>query len=98
MNLLLWGLILILQNAAFTLVSRARNSRSIMYHAWASVLSNGLWFVSQFMLIDVATTMIASGGGIIEALPLGGYYIICTMVGSLAMHYIALHKIERGGG
>ena len=35
-------LLVILQNASFTLVSRARNSPSLMYHGIASVLSNGM--------------------------------------------------------
>lgn len=34
-----------LQNASFTLVSRARNSNSILFHTVASVLSNGIWLL-----------------------------------------------------
>jgi hypothetical protein len=44
MNLILWFLLLVLQNAAFTWVSRARNSGSIGYHAIAAVFSNGIPF------------------------------------------------------
>jgi len=52
-NLLLWFLLLVIQNAAFTWVSRARNSGSYGYHAIAAVFSNGIWFVSQFILIGM---------------------------------------------
>jgi len=34
--------LVILQDASFTLVSRARNSDSITYHTLASILSNGI--------------------------------------------------------
>ena len=37
--------LVILQNASFTLVSRARNSKSLLYHGISSVLSNGVWLL-----------------------------------------------------
>ena len=42
MNYFAWALLLILQNMAFTWVSRARNSGSLGYHAIASICSNGV--------------------------------------------------------
>lgn len=48
-----WFFLLVLQNAAFTWVSRARNSGSLAYHATASVFSNGIWFVSNIFLIGM---------------------------------------------
>src|SRR5438046_3877791 len=89
-----WGLLLLAQNASFTLVSRARNSSSIWYHTWASMLSNGVWFVAQLFLLDNMLHILKSGNwkdGLVVAL----FYTACTMVGSIGMHYIALHKIER---
>ena len=44
-NILIMLGLTILQNASFTLVSRARNSNSILYHTIASVLSNGIWLL-----------------------------------------------------
>jgi len=90
---ILWSLLLIVQNAAFTLVSRARNSKSLFYHAWSSVLSNGIWFISQFILIDQMFKVLTSGTWT-EAIPLGVIYVASTMTGSLGMHWIALNKIE----
>jgi hypothetical protein len=69
----------ILQNASFTLVSRARNSNSILYHTIASVLSNGIWLlvirnvVSNF---ENTTLMIT--------------YLFGSVIGSISMHYIAM--------
>lgn len=94
MTWVLWGLLLLAQNASFTLVSRARNSDSIWYHTWASVLSNGVWFVSQLFLLDNMLHVLKSGswkdGAIVAA-----FYTVCTMAGSIGMHYIALHRIEK---
>jgi flagellar biosynthesis component FlhA len=93
MSLLSWFLLLIVQNAAFTWVSRARNSSSIAYHAVASIFSNGIFFVSQFMLIGLATH---PGMGAREVLTLGVTYIAGTVTGSLLMHWVALRYLERG--
>lgn len=90
----LWFLLLVAQNASFTLVSRARNSSSISYHAWASVLSNGVWFVSQFILFDSMLKAMADPD-LLKIGAIGLVYTAGTMTGSLAMHWFALHKIEK---
>lgn len=74
----------IIQNASFTLMSRARNSNSISYHAIASILSNGIWIlvirnvVSNF---DKPELMIA--------------YLIGSVIGSIGMHFIAMKYFEK---
>lgn len=75
----------ILQNASFTLVSRARNSNSILFHALASVFSNGIWFivVNQITKHDVNTVM------------LGIVYTIAAVIGSVSMHYISMNFLEK---
>lgn len=91
----LWFLLLVAQNASFTLVSRARNSNSLGYHAWAAVLSNGIWFASQVILIDSFVKIIRDADvarGVVAAF----VYITGTLTGSLGMHWLALHKIEKG--
>lgn len=93
MNVSLWFLLLVVQNAAFTLVSRARNSGSYGYHAIAAVFSNGVWFASQFLLIG----MVAKPDmGLGEAMKLGAIYIVATVIGSVAMHWISVNYLERG--
>jgi len=81
------------QNAAFTWVSRARNSGSIGYHAIASVFSNGVWFVSQFLLIGMAAKPGMSFG---EAAPLCAIYIAGTTTGAVLMHLVAMRWLESG--
>lgn len=90
----LWFLMLIAQNGAFTLVSRARNSDNIAYHAWASLLSNGVWYLNQFILFASMAQILAERdwlmGFVTFLVYTGG-----TMTGSLGMHWLALNKIER---
>jgi len=93
MNLVFWFLLLVVQNAAFTLVSRARNSGSYGYHAIAAVFSNGIWFLSQFLLIGV---LIKPGMPIDQAARLGLIYIGATVTGSLLMHWFGVNYLERG--
>jgi len=76
--------LVILQNASFTLVSRARNSDSIVYHTIASVLSNGIWLlvIRQVVLnLDNWVLMLT--------------YLVGAVTGSIGMHYIAMKYVEK---
>lgn len=94
MTWILWALLLIVQNASFTLVSRARQSNNYYFHAAAAVGSNGIWFASQLILvtsfIDIAKT-----GDWMQAVGVGVFYTTFTIIGSVGMHYISAHHIER---
>ena len=74
----------ILQNASFTLVSRARNSNSLMYHTIASVLSNGIWLL---VIRNVVTNF--------DNLTLMITYLFGSVIGSVAMHYVAMKYFEK---
>lgn len=93
MNYFGWFALLVVQTAAFTWVSRARNSGSIGYHALASVFSNGVFFVSQFILIGLAAK---PGMPLGEAIKLGAIYVCGTVTGAVLMHYAALRWLEKG--
>ncbi len=95
MTYVAWALLLILQNAAFTWVSRARNSGSLGYHAVAAIASNGVWFASQFILIDKMVQIIRSGSWA-SAVTMGLFYATFTVVGSVGMHWISLRYLEKG--
>lgn len=90
----LWGALLITQNAAFTMVSRARTSGSLLYHAIAAVFSNGIWFASQFILVDKFLLLLKSGT-IPEMIGTAVFYCLFTVFGSVGMHVLAL-KHEKG--
>ena len=74
----------VLQNASFTLVSRARNSNSITYHTIASVLSNGIWLL-------VIRNVVTNFGNTILMIT----YLIGSVIGSVAMHYFAMKYFEK---
>lgn len=80
----LFGLV-VLQNASFTLVSRARNSSSISYHAFASVLSNGIWLLVIRQVVQN-----------FDSWPLMITYVIAAVTGSIGMHYVQMRWIEKG--
>lgn len=93
MSTVLWFLLLVVQTAAFTLVSRARNSGSLGYHAIASVISNGVWFVSQFILIG---RVAKPGMPMAEITRIGLIYVAATVTGAVLMHWISVRYLERG--
>lgn len=94
MKWILWALLLLAQNASFTLVSRARNSKSLRYHAAMSTLSNGVWFASQYILLGSMLEIMRVGSWL-QAIGVGTFYVGCTMAGSLGAHWLALRKIEK---
>ncbi len=82
--LVMLGLTL-LQNASFTLVSRARNSSSVAYHAFAAILSNGIWLL---VIRHVVTNLDNYG--------LMACYLVGSVTGSVLMHHIAMKYFEKG--
>ena len=90
-----WALLLILQNASFTIVSRARNSGSDWYHAIAAVFSNGIWFLSNGIIIFNVTAVIDRGSKAEFALLLA-VYIVCTVFGSVTAGKFARTYMEKG--
>lgn len=81
--LLMLGLT-VLQNASFTLVSRARNTNSILFHGFASVLSNGIWL----LVIKQVVTNFNSPVLMIT-------YLVGSVSGSLLMHYVSMKYLEK---
>lgn len=93
MKLILWALLLIVQNMAFTWVSRARNSGSVKYHAIASIHSNGIWYISQFILIGIITTETKTMWDIVK---IGVIYTAATTTGAIIMHLVSMKYLEKG--
>ena len=89
---ILWGVALMLQNASFTWVSRARNSGSIPYHATASVFSNGIWIASMYYVVG----KIQAAVSLSDRLSVIAFYTACTMAGSVFMHWFSMRYLERG--
>jgi len=90
---LAWAIFLVLQNAAFTFVSRARNSASYMLHAAAALASNGVWIAAQFISLGIIIDAIKSGSWS-QRIGVGLFYTTFTMIGSVLMHWIGKNFIE----
>ena len=79
------------QNMAFTWVSRSRNSGDPNYHRWAAVCSNGIWFVTQLLIINQVWPALVNGEWWRIAAT-GAVYILATTEGSVLMMRILLKK------
>ena len=84
----------IIQNAAFTWVSRSRNSGDVKYHAIAAVASNGIWFLMTVFIWERLWQALTNGD-IWSLVITGSVYVAGTVIGSCAMMYLLL-KTEKG--
>lgn len=74
----------IFQSASFTLVSRARNSPSILFHLISSLASNTIWLL---VLRQVVTQL--------DSVVLMVTYVFGSAVGSVVMHYVSMEYLEK---
>ena len=85
---MMWLIILaalaFIQNMAFTLVSRSRNSADPGYHRFCAWGSNGIWFLCQVCIVKSIWTAIDAGnfGFVLLA---GIIYTLSTTEGSVFM-------------
>ncbi len=84
MEILKLFVLVIIQNASFTLVSRARNSKSLLYHGIAATLSNGIWLL---VLKNIVTHL--------EQPIMMWTYLVASVIGSLLTHYILMKHVEK---
>lgn len=94
----LWAFLLLIQNASFTMVSRARNSGSDLYHGIAAVFSNGIWFVTfafTFSFLDRIWDEIRAGSWTF-AVTIGIMYVVFTMTGSVLSAKFLRRFVEKG--
>lgn len=92
---LLWAALLVSQNFAFTFVSRARSSGSLSRHVKAAIFSNGIWIVSQIVLLGPMFDNLTGKHGRFLQFISGVVYTTATVSGSIFAHYWAL-KTEKG--
>lgn len=92
---LLWALMLLVQNASFTWVSRARNSKSVAYHATAAVASNGVWFLNLGLAVDKLAEARRAESWLL-LVGTAAFYTTFTVLGSVWMHHFLMTRVERG--
>jgi hypothetical protein len=84
----------VLQNMAFTWVSRSRNSGDVWYHGLAAIFSNGAWFIMTVFLWNSLWKTLTEGA-IGQVMMTGVVYVAGTVVGSMLMMKWCL-KFEKG--
>jgi hypothetical protein len=92
---IIWAAMLLVQNASFTWVSRARNSSSVAYHGVASIFSNGIWFISLMFAVDKIKDARASHSAWL-LVATAVFYTIFTVIGSISAHHFLMTKVEKG--
>jgi membrane protein DedA with SNARE-associated domain len=90
---ILWAVLLFLQNAAHTATSRARNSKSLWFNTCASTVSNGIWFASQYFIVN---QMIQAEGSLEFSLTMV-FYMVLTAAGSVWAHWFFMRFEARRG-
>lgn len=90
---IIWAFLLMAQNFAFVLVSRARQTKSLIFHGLASIPSNGIWFISQFVLVDKITKSLSTYNWK-GAITIGLFYTFFTITGSLLSHHLSMTYFE----
>lgn len=90
-----WSAILLSQNFAFTYVSRARSSGSLIRHLKASIFSNGIWIFSQMLMLGPMFDYLTGKHGHVAQIAAGTVYTLSTVTGSILAHYWAL-RTEKG--
>ena len=93
-ELALLALVAFVQNMAFTWVSRSRNSGDPNYHRLAAICSNGVWFLTQLLMLNTLLPAFTQGDWPTILLT-GVVYVIATSEGSVLMMRILL-KTESG--
>lgn len=91
---IVWGILLVLQNAAHTATSRSRNSKSLLYTGIASAFSNGIWFASQFFIVN---QLIAVKDDPVKFTATLAFYIVLTALGSVLAQWYLMKFEQRKG-
>lgn len=92
---LLWMLILFFQNISFTYVSRARSSGRNHATPESFNFSNGIWILSQMVMLGPLFDYITGRHGRTLQIEAGILYTVACVSGSLFAHWLAM-KTEKG--
>jgi hypothetical protein len=90
----LWALLLVTQQFSHGLSSRAKNSSSVAYNCLASIMSNGVWFASNLILVDNFVDILRRSAWS-KAVWIGVFYLIFTVSGSVLSQLLAMKWTEK---
>jgi len=87
--------VLIAQQFSYVLVSRARNSSSILYGTIGSVIANVAYFVGQILMVDQFMKIIRSAD-MNHALALGLIYVVTMTITASVSQWMCMKWFEKG--
>lgn len=90
MNYIFLFVVSLIQNMAFTWVSRSRNSGDPLKHSIASIFSNGIWFLCNYFILFPEVMKSVMEGDMWDRIIIGVIYIASTTLGSVIMMKINL--------
>lgn len=89
----LWALLIMVQDAAATLLTRATTSNSPLFHAVTSAIYNSIWFASLFILVGPIYHQVNS---LDRGVEIGAIYVVANLIGGVPMHFISMRWLEKG--
>ena len=91
---IVWAFVLIVQQLAHGLSSRAKNRDNYTYNILASVLSNGVWICSNFFIVGSVLDVIKSGNVRLAVFTVA-FYTFFAVLGSVLAQWTAIEFIEK---
>lgn len=85
LNLSMLFVVAVIQNMAFTLVSRSRNSGNPARHFRAAIGSNGIWFFCNYFILFPEMMEVIEKGDILLKVVYMAVYVVATTLGSTWM-------------
>jgi len=91
---MIWAFVLVAQQLSHGLSSRAKNRDNYAYNVLASVLSNGVWFCSNFFIVGSVLDVIKSGNVGLAVFTVS-FYTFFAALGSVLAQWTAIRFIEK---
>lgn len=85
LNLIILFVVAVIQNMAFTLVSRSRNSGNPARHFRAAIGSNGIWFICNYFILFPEMMKVVEQGDLVLKTVYMIVYVVATTLGSTWM-------------
>ena len=94
LKLIILFVVAFIQNMAFTLVSRSRNSGNPKRHLKAAIGSNSIWFFCNYFILFPEIMKVIESGDIWLRILFMAVYVTATSLGSVFMMNMNLGKIN----
>jgi len=93
-KLIILAVVAFIQNMVFTAVSRSRNSGDPQRHFYFAIFSNGIWFITSWILLFPMIFKAVMEGSWWEKFVVFTIYVAATSLGSVFMMKLNLGHIK----